>query len=108
MIRFLFRFSATLALAAAVIMAVLDATRSIAASALVMTPLATSWAAASPETIAAAETFVRDRLDPLLWDPVAAAVLALPGFVVFAALALLLYAIGRKPARRRRGLALES
>lgn len=107
MIRFLFRFSATAALAASVIMAVLDATRSIAASALVMTPLATSWSAASPDTLGQAETFVRQRLDPLLWDPVAASILALPGFAVFAGLALLLYAVGRRPERQRRGFALE-
>lgn len=107
MIKALLRLVSMVLLAVAVIMAVLDATRSIAASALVMTPLATSWSAASPETLGEVETFVRQRLDPLLWDPVATSILALPGFAVFAGLALLLYAIGRRPERRRRGFALE-
>ena len=43
MIRFLFRFLATIALAVAVIMAVLDATRTVAAGEWVMTSLGTSW-----------------------------------------------------------------
>lgn len=100
MIRFLFRLLATLALAVAVIMAVIDATRSIAASHWVMTPLSQSWSEVSPETFEAAAEFTRDAMMPELWDPVALTVLSLPGFVVFLVLALLLYLIGRRPERR--------
>ena len=46
MFRFLFRLLASLALAVAVIMAVLDVTRTIAASHLVLTPLGASWVSA--------------------------------------------------------------
>ncbi|MGB3390296.1 MAG: hypothetical protein WBA88_20205 [Pseudaminobacter sp.] len=87
-------------LAIAVIMAVLDATRTIAASQLVTTPLSTSWAAVSPDSLNAAQQFVRVEIHPLLWDPVIVSVLNLPGFAVFGILAFLLYAVGRKPARR--------
>ncbi len=107
MIRFLFRLLSTVALAAAVVMAVLDATRTVAASAPVLTPLAASWGAASPDTMEAVRQFVVAKVHPLAWDPVFLWVLALPGFVVFAALSLLLYAIGRKPARRSGKFAYE-
>ncbi len=100
MIRFLFRALATVSLAAAVIMAVLDATRTLAASEPVMTPLAESWRAVSPATFAALEAFVVSTVHPLAWDPALAAVLALPGFAVFAVLALVFYAIGHRRERR--------
>jgi hypothetical protein len=81
-------------------MAVLDATRTVAVSRLVMTPLDTSWSTASPDTLAATETFVRDKTGPAVWDSVVVPVLNQPGFAVFAVLAFLLYAIGH---RRRAG-----
>ena len=39
-------------------------------------------------------------LHPALWDPAAISILKLPGFVVFGLIALLLYAVGRRPQRR--------
>ena len=84
-------------------MAVLDATRSIAASELVMTPLATSWIGVSPDTFSAVQSFLTDRVHPLAWDPAAVFVVRQPGFAVFAVLAFLLHAIGHKPRRRRGG-----
>lgn len=100
MLRFLFRLAAMIALSVSVIMAVLDATRTVAASQLVMTPLHTSWLAVSPDTLGAFEAFIRNKVHPLLWDAVISWVLNLPGFAVFAALAFILYAIGHKPERR--------
>ncbi|TGQ71090.1 MAG: hypothetical protein E5V49_12475 [Mesorhizobium sp.] len=99
MFRFIFRLAAMIALSISVIMAVLDTTRTVAASTLVLTPLNTSWLAVSPDTRAGFETFVRTKISPLAWDVVIAWVLNQPGFAVFAALAFLLYAIGY---RRRR------
>jgi len=100
MLRFLFRFLAMVSLAVAVVMAVLDATRTVAASALVMTPLGQSWLAVSPETLAATQRFIEATLHPLLWDPVVVNILKVPGFAVFGALALILYMIGYRPERR--------
>ncbi|TGQ33903.1 MULTISPECIES: hypothetical protein [unclassified Mesorhizobium] len=99
MFRFIFRLAAMISLSVAVIMAVLDATRSVAASALVMTPLNTSWLAVSPDTRAAFESFVRDKINPLLWDGAIAWVLGQPGFAVFLFLAFILYAIGYRRQR---------
>jgi hypothetical protein len=103
MIRFFFRLVATLLLAVAVIFAVLDATRTVAASHLVLTPLGASWQSASPTTLAAFQAAV-ERHSAFLWNPVATALLSVPGAVVFLVLALLFYAAGRRPVRR--GLAV--
>jgi hypothetical protein len=100
MIRLLFRFLATVSLAVAVIMAVLDATRTVAAGDLVMTPLGTSWLTVSPATLESTQKAVETWLHPVLWDPVALFVLKSPGFIVFAVIAFLLYAAGRRPKRR--------
>jgi len=108
MFRFLFRLLAMIALSVAIIMAVLDATRTIAASQLVLTPLNTSWLTVSPDTLAALQAFVADKLHPLVWDPVIVFVLNQPGFAVFGVLAFLLYAIGRRPERRLGRFAVEN
>jgi hypothetical protein len=100
MIRFVFRVLATLSLAIAVIMSVLDATRSIAADMVILTPLSESWRAVSPQTYDAAETAVSELLWPYAWDPVILALLSAPGFAVFLVLALVFYMIGRRPERR--------
>lgn len=100
MIRFLFRLLAMLALAVAVIMATLDATRTVAAKMLVTTPLRDSWTSAWPDGLEGLQAFLQTKVHAFAWDPVAVTVLALPGFIVFAVLAFLLYAIGRRPERR--------
>lgn len=100
MVRFFFRVLATLCLAVAVVMAVVDATRSIAASAIELTPLQTSWLAVSPKTLATLQQAITTNLPAYAWDPVTVGVLRMPGFAVFLALALILYAIGRRPQAR--------
>lgn len=100
MIKALLRLVSMVLLAVAVIMAVLDATRSIAAGAVALTPLAAAWKGVSPQSFAGFEALVRDNLPGLVWDPVLVWLLSLPGFAVFAALALLAAFAGR---RRQRG-----
>jgi hypothetical protein len=100
MFRFLFRLLATLALAIAVIMAVLDVTRTVATSRLVMTPLADSWVSVSPSTFDQAESFVTRNTHPLVWNPVMTFILGQPGFLVFGVLSFLLYAAGHRSQRR--------
>lgn len=98
-IRLLLRIVATVSLAAAVILAVVDATRSLAQDALVMTPLRVTWEAMSPSTLSGLQRNLSGAMDAL-WDPVAVSILALPGFVVFAAIALVFFILGRQPRRR--------
>ena len=100
MFRFLFRLMATFALAVAVIMAVLDVTRTIAVSRLAVTPLVESWRGVSPATLERVQSFIMENTHPLVWNPVMVFILDLPGFVVFGVLAFLLYAIGHRPERR--------
>lgn len=101
MIRALLRLLSMTSLAVAVIMAVLDATRSIAAGQLALTPLGDTWMSLSRASLEAIEQMFVARLPGFFWDPVMTAVLQQPGFVVFAALALLLAVAGR---RRRQPL----
>jgi len=107
MIRFLLRLLSLVALAVAVVMAVVDATRTVAASALVTTPLGMSWEATSPSTLAATRIFVEQHLGQAAWNPVVTTVLSAPGFAVFLVLAFVLAALGHRPERRRDRLATE-
>jgi hypothetical protein len=94
--RFIFRVLALFALAAAVVMAVVDATRTIAANAWTFTPIGESWSASFPGSFAAVRQFVEERTLPVLWDPVMTTLLALPGWFVFALLAFVFHALGRR------------
>ncbi|GHD15914.1 hypothetical protein ACFOEZ_15710 [Tianweitania populi] len=99
-VRFVFRLLSALALALAVILAVGDAARTIAASALQVTPLMTSWLRTAPAGAEAAESWVKTHLGAPAWDWAFVPVLGLPGFLVFGVVALLFYALGRKPKPR--------
>jgi hypothetical protein len=102
MIRFLLRLAATVALAVAVVLAVIDATRSIAASALTFTTLAQSWQTVSPQSLEAAHKAVEQSAWPEGWTMIVMPLLALPAFAVVAVLALILYAAGHRRRRNRR------
>ncbi|MEZ5810145.1 MAG: hypothetical protein R3D45_01915 [Rhizobiaceae bacterium] len=101
MIRFALRLLSMIALCVAVIMAVLDGARSIAASAVTLKPLGVSWYETSPDTLNLAQAVVQRYLSPVIWDPFMIWVLNQPGFAVMAILSLLFYLLGYK--RKRRG-----
>jgi hypothetical protein len=100
--RFLLRLAGLAFLSVAIIMAVLDATRSVAASSLVFTPLAQSWNWASPASLQATRAFLEQQAHPFLWDPVMTSLIALPGWMVFLLLAFLFHALGYVPPPLRR------
>ena len=102
MIRFLFRLLATASLALAVILAVMDATRSIAISTVEWTALGYLWLEYLPDSFGAARDALAAYGLTLLWDPVISTLLKAPAFIVFAALAFLLYAVGHRPRRQPR------
>lgn len=87
-------------LAGAVVLAVLDATRSIAISAFDPTPLGGTWFQFAPESLIALQAALEGNGMAWLWDPAMLMVLRVPGFIVFAVLAFVLFAIGRPPVRR--------
>ena len=99
MIRLLLRSLAMLALAVAVILAVLDGARSVAASTLVLTPLGTSWYSLSPDTLNGLQAGIQRYVHPSIWDPGAIWLLNQPGSLVMGALAAILYLVAGRRAR---------
>ena len=99
MIRALFRMLSLICTAAAMVAGVLDATRSIANSQIVLTPLYDDWVRLNLSSLESFRDFLSERLHPLAWDPVMLAILKLPTWAVFAALAVLFAVV---TARRRK------
>lgn len=102
MIRFLFRLLALASLALAVIIAVMDATRSVASSAVEVTALGYLWLEYLPDSFAAVRQALQSNSLGLLWDYGIAMLLRSPAFIVFGAFAFLFYAIGHRPRRHPR------
>lgn len=97
--RFLFRLAALVFMAIAVIAAVIDTARSLAASTLTLTSLGKGWTDFSPATLAATQDFVQTRLPAAVYDPAFLLVLSMPAAAVMAIFAAAFYAIGAKPER---------
>ncbi|WP_454853282.1 hypothetical protein [Rhizobium binxianense] len=96
--RFLLRLASLVALAAAVIAGTIDSIQSVAASAVVMTPMADAWQDLSPSTLSALQSSVSYYVHPRFYAFVSQWLLLQPAFAVFLVLSLLLWMIGyRKP-----------
>ena len=96
MFHFLFRVVGLFVLALAVVLAVLDITRSITAASLILTPLGLSWQAVNPQTLLASKEAVEAWTHPILWDPVILFLLRLPSWLVFWLVAMLLLWMGQR------------
>ena len=96
MFHFLFKILGLFVLALAVVLAVLDITRSITASDVVLTPLASSWAAVSPQSLLSSRELVQEWVHPYLWDPVLTFILKLPSWLVFCLLAMIFLKLGQR------------
>ncbi len=83
-------------LGAALILLVIDGTRSLAASALVITELAGTIDHLMPDVLETVQGFVSTNVHPLLWDPAMTTLLSWPGWLVLGALGALLLFVGRK------------
>lgn len=99
MLRAFFRTLSLALLAAALVAAVLDLTRSIADNRIVLTPLHQDWQRLAPSSLEAAQQWVSGTLHPFVWSPVIESVLAAPSWAV---LALLAIACGMAARRRKR------
>ncbi len=86
-------------LALAVLLAVLDITRSITASSLVITSLLETWSAINATSLEATRTLVENWM-AVLWDPVLLILLQLPSWLVLGALSMLLFWLGGRRATR--------
>lgn len=78
----------------------IDAARSIAASALTMTPFGSALHTLAPATLMAAQSFVQRDIDPFvggwLWDPAIQWILLLPTSAVLGFIGFLLTYLGRR------------
>jgi hypothetical protein len=99
MIRFLFRFFGMWLLAGAFVALVIDGTRSIGASRIVLTPLGEAWSALHPQSLFSMQAWVEQRLIAWVWDPVLISLLFTPLWIVLGVLGLLFVLLGRPRAR---------
>ena len=93
------RFLAGVVLLVAVIAAVNDATRSLAANRVTMLSAYEHWSKLAPGTLNATQGSVRRNTHPLVWDAGLAKVLQLPAWGLLGFVGLMLAYAGR---RRRR------
>ncbi|MCG6856674.1 MAG: hypothetical protein LJE67_01250 [Salaquimonas sp.] len=98
MLRAIFRAISLVCLAIALVAGVLDITRSIADSHLVLTPLYADWSRFSQDSLVGLKTVIEQNLFPFVWDPVFATILKSPTWSIFGILSIL-FAVA---ARRRR------
>jgi len=92
----LLRFLAGFLLLVAVIAAVNDVTRSLAADRTVTISTYEHWSKLAPVTLAAAQRSVQRNTHPLVWDLALVPLLQLPAWGLFGLLGLLLGYAGRR------------
>ncbi len=97
MFRLILRFFGLLLLAAAFAALIIDATRSIAGKALVMTEIGQTAAALAPARLALVEDSVRRHAHPFVYDPILVDFLRAPSFLVIGLIGWLFFRLARAP-----------
>lgn len=98
--RLLLRVLGTVLIALAVILLIIDGTKSLAANAIVFTPLAETWTTVNAESLAAVRGFLETRFFGPLLETVVNALLSFPGWAAIGLPGVLLAWAGR--SRRER------
>lgn len=80
--RLLLRLIGTWLIGMALILLIIDGTRSLAASAIVATPLEETWALLHAQSLTGLRQFVATRFFGPFLESIVAAILAMPGWVV--------------------------
>jgi hypothetical protein len=93
--RLLLRLLGTWLLGMALILLIIDGTRSLAASSLVMTPLAETWTALHKESLEGFRAFLASRFFGPVLEGAVDAVLGLPGWIVLGVPGAFLAWLGR-------------
>lgn len=99
--RLILRIAGTWLIGLALVLLVIDGTKSLGANALVYTSLADLWTQFHPPSLDAVATFFESRFFADLLDAALQAVLDYPAFAVFGVPGILLALAGRKPRRER-------
>ncbi|MBY4608493.1 hypothetical protein K6M90_12640 [Rhizobium sp. 9T] len=94
--RFLLRLASLVALAAAVIAGTIDSIQSVAASAVVMTPMSEAWQDVSPDTLISLQSALSYYIHPRFYAFIFQWLMLQPAFAVFLVIALLFWMIGYK------------
>jgi hypothetical protein len=95
MIRFLVRFIGLWLLAGGFVAFVVDGTRSIASSDIVMTPLGEAWFAANEASLGKFQTLIETHLSPEIWERFMVPLLMAPLAAVLGGLGFILLLLGR-------------
>ncbi|MBN9309215.1 MAG: hypothetical protein J0I99_17990 [Devosia sp.] len=98
--RLILRVLGTWLLGVALILLIIDGTRSLGANELVFTSLAEDWGWAHAPSLAAVREFIAGRFFGLVLEPASAFILALPGWAVLAVPGALLAWAGRSRKTR--------
>lgn len=98
--RLLLRVVGTLLIACAVILLIIDGTKSLAASAFVFTPLADTWTQISAQSLASVREFLSTRFFGPVLDVAVEFIVGLPGWAVLGVPGIVLAWAGR--SRRTR------
>ena len=99
--RLVLRILGTWLVGLALVLAVVDGTKSLGAGRVALTSLAQSWTSVSPDSLAAVEAFFDSRYFADLLDGVMAALLGYPAFAVIGVVGIVLALLGRVPRRDR-------
>lgn len=99
--RLILRFAGTWLIALALVLLVIDGTKSLGASALMLTSLADLWTQLHPDSLVGVQAFFDSRFFEDLLDATLATLLGYPAFAVIGVPGIILALLGRKPRRER-------
>lgn len=99
--RLILRIAGTWLIGLALVLLVIDGTKSLGANGLVYTSLAQLWTQLHPPSLESVQAFFASRFFADLLDATLKAVLDYPAFAVFGGPGILLALAGRKPRRER-------
>lgn len=99
--RLVLRVLGTWLLGLALVLIVIDGTKSLAADSLVLTSLSDAWTGLHPQSLMVVETFLRGRFLGEALAAIFTAVLTYPAFAVIGVPGILLALLGRRRRRER-------
>jgi hypothetical protein len=99
--RLILRVLGTWLIGLALVLVVIDGTKSLGADALVFTSLSDLWTQLHPGSLEAVRAFFGSRFFADLLDASLVAVLSYPAFAVFGVPGIVITLLGRKPRRER-------